>query len=328
MIEEVAHYRILDRLGAGALGELFRARDTRLGRTVALRLVHLGIVQDADRRERLLADARATALLSHPSIATLFEIGGDRGRLFLAWEYVSGESLRQVVGNQPLNPRRAIDLALQIGDALAEGHAHGIVHGDLRPDNILITTTGRAKVLEFGFAAWTTGGAVQRAVTGQDELSPAAVLSVVAYLAPEQTLGEGADRRADVYSLGVILYEMLTGESPFARTSGSHATVQLLHAALRPASVANPSVPRELDPVVARATAKSLEGRYAQIGDFTIALRQVVERLETRPVPSSGGARTASAVSPPLTRHFPALATVLTVTFLVLLAIALFVLLR
>ena len=159
MIETLGPYKILDRIGAGGMGEVYRARDTRHGRTVAIKVLPASISGDAERRERFLRDARATAALSHPNIATLYEISEDQDQLFLVFDFVPGQTLKTVIGGHPLNPRRAIDLAAQIADALAEAHAAGIVHRDLKPDNIIVTPRGNAKLLDYGLAAWTTGGA-------------------------------------------------------------------------------------------------------------------------------------------------------------------------
>src|SRR4051812_40247582 len=139
MFETLGHYKILDRIGAGGMGEVYRARDTRLGRTVAIKVMAADVAGDTDRRERFVREARATAALSHPNIAALYEIGEDQGQLFLALEYVPGEPLSAVIGGRPLNPRRAIKLAVQIADALAEAHAAGIWHRDIKPANIIVT---------------------------------------------------------------------------------------------------------------------------------------------------------------------------------------------
>src|SRR5436190_4580301 len=155
MIEALGHYRILDRIGSGGIGDVFRARDTRLGRTTAIKIVRDEIAADPDRRRQFLIDAQAAAALSHPNIAALYEIGEDGDRLYLVFEYVPGEPLARVIAGQPLHPRRALDLGAQIADALAEVHAHSIVHGDVRPANIIITPKEKAKILDAGLTAWT-----------------------------------------------------------------------------------------------------------------------------------------------------------------------------
>src|SRR5688572_3387395 len=171
MLETVAHYKILDRIGSGGVGELYRARDTRHGRTVALRVVRQDLLADAQRHARFLEDARKTAALSHPNLATVFDTGEDQGRLFLASEFVPGQTLRGAIGGHAINPRRAVAFAAQIADALAEAHFAGIVHGDLKPDNVIVTPKGNAKVVDLGLTGWTAGGAA-RARAGAATRSP------------------------------------------------------------------------------------------------------------------------------------------------------------
>ena len=152
MFETLGQYRILDRIGAGGMGEVYRARDTRLGRTVAIKVLPATVAGEGERRERFLQEARATAALSHPNISALYEIGDENGQLYLVFEYVPGETLTAAIAGRPLNPRRALDLSIQMADAIADAHAAGIVHRDIKPDNILVTPKGHAKILDFGLA--------------------------------------------------------------------------------------------------------------------------------------------------------------------------------
>jgi serine/threonine protein kinase len=183
MFDHVAQYRILDRIGAGSLGETYRARDSRVGRTVVLRVLPDSLTDDAEWLARFRRDVQATAAVSHPNIAAVYELAEDHGRVWLVTEYAPGETLLATMGGQPINPRRAVDIAAQIADALAEGHAHGIVHGQLTPAAVIVTTKARAKVVDFGLA--------------------------VRPLPPEEI-----DERDDILALGAILFEMLTGTSP------------------------------------------------------------------------------------------------------------------
>jgi serine/threonine protein kinase len=192
MLDTLGHYKILDRIGEGGLGVLYRARDTRLGRTVAIRVVHADITGDPDRLAGFLQAARASAAVSHPNIAALYEVGEDGGSHYLACEFVAGRPLRRLIAGSALNPRRAIDLTVQIADALADAQAGDGVHGDIRPDTIIVTTKGNAKLLDFGLASWTAGG---------------------------RKRASKADHQADVRALGAVFFEMLTGRPP----SGSRA---------------------------------------------------------------------------------------------------------
>src|SRR5262245_29060203 len=189
MLETLGQYRVLDRIGAGGMGEVYRARDTRLGRTVAIKVLPEAVADDSDRRARFVREAQAAAALSHPNIAALYEIGEDRGRLFLVFEFVPGEPLRTVIGGRPLNPRRAVQFAMQIADALADAHSAGIVHRDIKPDNIIVTPKGNAKILDFGLATWTAGGAAREMAVTTVETGGVA-LGTVAYMSPEQARGE------------------------------------------------------------------------------------------------------------------------------------------
>ena len=257
MIESVGPYRILDRIGSAGFGDVYRARDTRLGRTVAIRIVPDSIVVDSDRRARFRADAQLCATLSHPNIAALYEIGDDRGTLFLASEFVPGESLQAAIGARPMHPRRALDLGSQIADALADAHARGVVHGRLNPATIVVTPKGNAKIMDFGLAQWMTGSAPHDRALGTR-----------AYLSPEQVSGGSVDHRADIFSLGVVLFEMLTGRLPLAEAPAPSST--------------NGSLPVEIDAVVARAMAKDAGERYESAALVAADLRAIAGTLESR----------------------------------------------
>ena len=285
MFETLGHYKILDRIGAGGMGEVYRARDTRLGRTVAVRVLTAEVAGDPDRRARFLQDARATSALSHPNIAALYEIGEDQDQLFLVFEYVPGETLKNVIAGRPLNPRRAIDLAVQVADALADAHAAGIVHRDVQSDNIIVTPKGNAKILDFGLATWTTSGAERdhagRAATTMASAAGSAH-GTVAYLSPEQALGERVDHRTDVFSLGIVMFEMLTGTLPFTGTSSTALALQIVQAPAPVPSAVNKALPSEFDPIVAKAMSKSLEQRYESIVTLAAELRSVGAILDVR----------------------------------------------
>jgi serine/threonine-protein kinase len=222
MFDTLGHYKILDRIGGGGIGEVYRGRDTRLGRTVALTILSDQLGRDAAQRERFLEYARAASTLSHPNIAALYEIGEDRGRAFLVCEFVPGQTLAAVMDGRPINPRRAVDLGAQLADALAEGHAGGIVHGAIHPAHVIVTPKGNAKILDFGLT-----------------MSSGADARSAAYLSPEQVRGEAIDHRTDIFSLGVLLFEMVTGTLPDAPRR--HAMPAGLDAILRKAMALQPA---------------------------------------------------------------------------------------
>ncbi len=226
-MQTIAHYNILERLGSGALGDVFRARDLKVGRTVALMQPSAELIGAPADRERFLADARAAAALNHPNIATLFDVVEQDGECYLAYEFAAGPSLRDEMGGRAVNVRRAVEIAAQVGDALAEGHSRGLVHGDLRPDNVVVTPKGSVKVLNFGLTRWTTGGRARAAASTKD--GPGSdPIGVAGYLSPEQALGGAIDERSDVFSLGVVLQEMLTGRNPFTGDTPSATLMNVI----------------------------------------------------------------------------------------------------
>ena len=285
MFEIFGHYKILERIGAGGMGEVYRARDTRLGRTVAIKIMAAGIAGDEAQRERFVREARATAALSHPNIAALYEVGEDQGQLFLVFEFVPGETLNTVIGGRPLNPRRAVDFATQIADALADAHAEGIVHRDIKPANVIITPKDKAKILDFGLATWTAGGA-EREHAVQDATvlvtTPGTTLGTVAYMSPEQALGDKVDHRTDIFSLGIVLFEMLTGRLPFTGATPTAVSLQIVQAPAPAPSSMNRSLPSELDVITARALAKSVSDRYETAATMAAELRSVGAILDVR----------------------------------------------
>ena len=290
----IAHYNILDRLGEGGIGEAFRARDTKVGRTVALKLVSPAIAADPARLRRLLDAAAAATALSHPNIATLWDVGEADGFHYLAYEFAAGRRLRDEAGGAAMNPRRALDLAVQIADGVADGHANDVIHGDLRPDTIVVTSKGSAKILDFGMAPWTGGGALRsRAARAADDL-PTDAIAVLAYMSPEQALGGTVDQRTDVFSLGTLTYELVTGRNPFVAATPSETIVNVIQGSVAPPSQANPAVPKELDAVIARALTRDLGQRQQSAAALAAELRSVAAMLDVR----SGDVHEPSALLP------------------------------
>jgi len=277
----VAHYNLLEPLGSGALGALYRARDTKVGRTVALRLADPEIGKNPALLARFLEDARASATLSHPNIATLWDYGEADGRYYLAYEFVAGHSLREEARGA-LHPRRALDLAIQIADAVADAHAHSVLHGDLRPETIFVTGKGSAKILDFGMAYWTSGGVVRADATNAPDRLSTDAIKVLAYMSPEQALGGAVDGRTDVFSIGTLVYELVTGRNPFEGTTPGDTVVNVIQARFVPPSEVNPNVPKELDPVLARALTPDLDNRQQSAAALAAELRSVAAMLDVR----------------------------------------------
>ncbi|MEW5982338.1 MAG: protein kinase [Acidobacteriota bacterium] len=277
MAESIGHYDILGVAEAGPQGPVYRARDTLVGRTVAIRVLDEA-VSDPWKRAHLLENVRPFTALSHPHVATLFEAGEHNGRIYLVYEYVPGEKLGALAAGQPLNLRRALDLAIQVADALAEAHALDLVHGALTPSSVVVTPKGRAKILDFGLPCWRE----------PDWPAP--------YASPEQTLGQPADHRSDLFSLGVMLYELLTGRIP-ARSAPpgdatpGDATPERAPAPYVPLRRANLEVPASVDRIVAKALAEELDDRYQDATILASDLRAAAAELHAR----DGGAAAQEA---------------------------------
>ena len=280
-MQTIAHYNILERLGTGALGDVYRARDLKVGRTVALMTPPPDLVSGAGRREKFLEQARAAQALNHPNIATLFDVVEQDGQCYLAYEFAAGPSLRDEMAGRPVNMRRAIELAAQISDALSEGHSRGLVRGDLRPDNIVITPKGSPKILNFGLAAWTTSGQARAAAASAEGLGTDPH-GVAGYLSPEQALGGTIDERSDVFSFGVLLHEMLTGRNPFAGATPAATVMNVIRLNPPAPSTLTRSVPPELDALVARALAKPVESRPSGALALSSDLRRIAATLDAR----------------------------------------------
>lgn len=281
-METLGRYRILERLGEGALGELLRARDTRGGLTVALRLVAPHIAGDRARREALLCDAAKARPLSHPHVAALFDVGEEDGRVYLAHEYVPGRTLREHMCGVPLSAARALECGVQLAEGVAEGHRLGLAHASLGPTTVFITERDKTKIVDFGLSDWTTGGRGRQAIAAQlaggaEPPAPHAD-QVACYMSPEQILTGRADYRSDIFSLGVLVFEMATGRNPFGATSAGAAALNVLSLETPSVSHTCPALPARLDEVLVRATAKNPEARYVSAAAMAADLRALAGR--------------------------------------------------
>lgn len=277
----IGPHQVLERLGAGGLGEVFRARDTHHGRTVVIKRVPSAIAPDSERAASLRALAQSLSHVSHPGIASLYECGEQDGGLYLVQEFVPGQRLSELMGGRPLNPRRTLEIALDLAEALGALHHEGFHHGDITPNNIVITPKGHTKLLDAGLAAFTAGGTIRASAGTRLGTLPPTALPTVRYLSPEQALGERLDDRSDLFALGAVIYEMLTGLPPFDATTADAAVMRVLQATPVAVSRTTPNVPSELDMIVGRLLAKSLDRRYASAAALADDLRTMKTVFDT-----------------------------------------------
>jgi serine/threonine protein kinase/tetratricopeptide (TPR) repeat protein len=306
----VQHYRVGERLGSGGMGEVYRGEDTRLGRPVALKFLPPGLKSDPESRARLLNEARAASMLRSPNIAVTYDIGEDGGTDFIVMEYVDGELLSSRITKGPLPAREAVEIGLQVGDALDEAHSRGIVHRDIKSANLIRTDRGLVKVLDFGLAKFLSAAPAAELTRAQMTMA-GMVVGTVSYMAPEQALGKPVDHRADLFSLGIVLFEMLTGRMPFEGTSPTEIIDHILHETPPPPSRYAAGVPPGLDAVVARALEKDPAFRYQSAKALCRDLREVAERLDG--VPRSSG-RIAAAPQGGAVEHSVAVMTFANIT--------------
>ena len=290
--ETLSHYRIISKIGAGGMGEVYLAEDTRLDRKVAIKVLPAAFANDADRLLRFEQEARATSALNHPNILTIYDIGSHEGSPFIVAELLEGEELRRQVDAGGLPQRKAVDYARQIASGLAAAHERGITHRDLKPENLFVTTDGRVKILDFGLAKLRSRrieSAGSDIATQKGITDPGVVMGTVGYMSPEQVRGQEADHRSDIFSFGVILYEMLTGRRAFLRETMAETMTAILKEEPEEVTEINSKVPPQLERIVRRCLDKKPEQRFQSTSDLGFAL----EALST---PSGARLDTASAL--------------------------------
>jgi eukaryotic-like serine/threonine-protein kinase len=299
----IGRYEIQAELGRGAMGVVYRAHDPLLSRTVAIKTINMDLEQDGmeEYEARFYMEAKAAGGLNHANIVIVYDIGKTGNLAYMAMEYIDGVELRTMLSQgQPLPVPQSLDVAAQVAEGLAYAHEHHVVHRDIKPANILITPQGRAKIADFGIA---------RMRSAETQTQTGVILGSPKYLSPEQVVGKRADHRSDVFSLGVILYQCLTGNTPFNGDGVSALMYQITNHNPAPPSTLNPQVPVMLDYIVAKALAKSVDERYQSCSDLAGDLRECRKTLEP-PMESSNPRLSASGSNPSLSMPLAATQTV------------------